>query len=137
MEINLKPIHAQFKKELQAYIKEIAERHGINPLQALERFIEAVFADDDCWVEQMGLKLHQDYEINTETAYEFFEDFKSSVYDFICPNWNSTIENQSFNTYLNRRLKEEGYETIPFETLDFLYEEFQQTKVMEVDSGGI
>ena len=128
---NLKPIYEQFKKELQAYIKEIAEKHSIDPLQALTRFIKAVFADDDCWVEQMGHKLHQDYGINPKTAYEFFENFKSDVYDFICPDWNSTIENESLNTYLNRRLKEEGYNTIPFEAIDFLFNEVQQMKPIE------
>ena len=42
----------------------------------------------------------------------------------------------SFNTYLNRRLMEEGYNTIPFEALDFLVEEIQEgLKPLKVSTG--
>lgn len=128
MEINMKTIYKGFKEDIQNYIKEIAEKHGINPIQAFDRICEAVSDCLDDKVQNIAVQLNEDFEIGTKTTYEFFEGFKSEVFDLICPDWNSTIKSDSFNTYLNRRLMEEGYSTVPFETLDFLFEEFQGVK---------
>ena len=81
-----------FKKELQDYIKELAEKHGITPLQALTRFDEAVSTGLDNKLKIMGVALYGDYGVNPVTAKEFYEQFKSEVFNSICPNWNSTIE---------------------------------------------
>lgn len=129
MEINMKTIYKRFKEDIQNHIKEIAEKHSIDPIQAFIRFDEAVTSGLEDKLKSMGIQLYGDYGIDPKTAQEFFSQFKSDIYNSICPDWNSTIKNDSFNTYLNRRLIEEGYDTIPFEALDFLFEEFQGMKI--------
>lgn len=133
-EINLKTIYKIFKSEIQNHIKKIAEEHCIDPLQALIRFDEAASSELDNKLNELGIQLYGDYGINPKTAFEFFENFKSEIYDAISPDWNSTIKNESYNTYLNRRLVEEGYDSVNFEVLDFLFEEFKQTKIVTTEA---
>ena len=102
METNMKTIYKRFKEGLQHSIKVIAEKHGISPLVVLTT-------------------IHGDIES------EYMTELECIAAMIISPDWNSTIESDSLNTYINRRLIEEGYNTVPFEVLDFITEELQET----------
>lgn len=129
---NLKPIYNQFKKELQGYIKEVAEKNGIDPVEAIKLISEPIQnSNNDDVIDGIAARYKHDYGIAHDDVYGFFFGFMTEIYEAICPDWNSTIKDVSITTYLNRRLKEEGYDTVPCEALDFLIDEIQKMKPVE------
>lgn len=127
METNMKTIYKRFKEGLQHSIKVIAEKHGISPLVVLTTIQGDIESEYMTELECIAAMIKDDYGIDPANVYQMKEQFNCEVEEFISPDWNSTIESDSLNTYINRRLIEEGYNTVPFEVLDFITEELQET----------
>lgn len=133
MEISMKTIYERFKKDIQHSIKVIAEKHGISPLVVLTTTQGDIHSEYMTELEHIAAMIKDDYGIDPANVYQMEEQFNGEVIDFICPDWNSTIKDGSLTSFLNRRLVEEGYNTVPFEVLDFLLDEIKDMKPIEED----
>ena len=122
----MKGIYKIIKKEIQDSIKRIAEKRCIGVLNVLTTTDGDIFSEFMSDLEALTEKIHSEFDdVPKETVQECYEDFLSEIAEFICPDWNCTI-GESYHAHLNRRLIEEGYETVSSDALVFLIEEMGQ-----------
>lgn len=133
MEISMEGIFKRFKKDIQHSIKVIAEKHCISPLNVLTASSGEVFSELMEKLETIADMMHTDFGIDKENAWQMWDEFQAEVTSFICPDWNSTLNNDDVYSHLNRQLVKAGYETVKREALELLFDEIQQMKPAKKD----
>lgn len=133
MEISMEGIFKRFKKDIQHSIKVIAEKHCISPLNVLTASSGEVFSELMEKLETIADMMNADFGIDKENAWQMWDEFQAEVISFICPDWNSTLNNDDVYSHLNRQLVKAGYETVKREALELLFDEIQQMKPAKED----
>lgn len=133
MEISMKGIYKRFKKDVQHSIKAIAEKHCISPLNVLTATSGEVFSELMEKLETIADMMHTDFGIDKENAWQMWDEFQAEATSFICPDWNSTLNNDDVYSYLNRQLVKAGYETVKSEAFELLFDEIRQMKPAKED----
>lgn len=121
----MRGIYRIFKQEIQKAIKEIAEKHGVSPMNVLTTLKGEVFSEYTTKLEGIAERLSGDFDIDPENIYQMAENFYSEIMEFICPDYNCTTGN-SLTAYLNRQLAEAGYQTVEADALDLLTDEIRK-----------
>jgi hypothetical protein len=126
--MEMKEVYGKVKADFQHSIKCIAEQHNMSPLNVLTTSKNDIFSELMGEIETIADMIHNESKLDKENVWQMWERFQTDVTAFACPNWNSTLKDNSFYSYLNRRLVESGYPTIRPEILELLCDEMQNFK---------
>ncbi len=100
----------------------------MSPLNVLTTTGNEVFSELMGEIETIADMHYIESGLDKENIWQMWERFQDDVTAYACPDWNSTLEDNNFYSYLNRRLVEGGYPTINPEALEILFYEIQNSK---------